>query len=221
MDLKRLAQSCEFNTLQDGLIRERIVCGLIDNKLCERLLPDADLTLGKTITTCCASETSKNQLKTLTGTGNYSVHNVQSKNKAKYSGRRKVTNSNSDTGAGKPFITNCGRDHFVGKCPAYGQTCKKCGLKNHFAKYCGTKPDKKVNTTSGNTPEIHSAAAAASYNEDGDFYIDALEDDADPIDPQPDKSSTEWKTELEVNRQKVTLKLDTGAEVNVLPYIFC
>ncbi|KAJ8029680.1 hypothetical protein HOLleu_29132 [Holothuria leucospilota] len=202
-DLKRLAQSCEFNTLQDGLIWDRIVCGLVDNKLRERLLRDADLTLEKTITTCRASETSKNQLKTLTGTSDYSVHNVQSKNKAKHSGhpnrgkpKKKSEKSNSDTGAGKPFITNCGRcgrDHFVGECPAYGQTCKKCGRKNHFAKCCRTKPDKKVNTISGNTPEIQSASAAASYNEDSDFYIGALGDDADPVDPQPDKSSTEWK----------------------------
>ena len=57
-DLKKLAQSCEFSTLQDGLIRDRIVCGLTDNGLLrEHLLRDADLTLEKTITICRASET--------------------------------------------------------------------------------------------------------------------------------------------------------------------
>ncbi|KAJ8043079.1 hypothetical protein HOLleu_10018 [Holothuria leucospilota] len=227
-DLKRLAQSCELNTLQDGLIWDRIVFGLVDNKLRERLLRDADLTLENTITTCRASETSKNQLKTLTGTSDYSVRNVQSKNKAKHNEhpnrgkpKKKSETSNSDTGAGKPFITNCGRcgpDHFVRECPAYGQICKKCGRKHQFAKCCRTKPDKKVNIISGNTPEIQSAF----YNDDGDFYIGALGNDADPVDPQPDKCSTEWKTELKVNRRKVMFKLDTGAEANVLPYdIFC
>ena len=30
----------------------------------------------------------------------------------------------------------CGCSHDKGNCPAYGKTCNRCGMKNHFAKKC-------------------------------------------------------------------------------------
>ncbi|KAJ8024268.1 hypothetical protein HOLleu_36958 [Holothuria leucospilota] len=100
------------------------------------------------------------------------------------------------------------------------QICKKCGRKHHFAKCCRTKPDRKVNTVSGNTSEVQGTlAATANINDYSDFYIGALGDEVDLVDYQTDKSPTEWKTELRLNRQTVTFKLHTGAEAIVLPYI--
>lgn len=37
----------------------------------------------------------------------------------------------------------CGFRHELKKCPAYGQTCKKCEKKNHFAKVCRANSQKK------------------------------------------------------------------------------
>ena len=65
-DLKNKASLCEFSTLKDSLIRDRIVCGIRSDEVRARLLRDPDLTLVKAIDACPAAETSQTQLKGLT-----------------------------------------------------------------------------------------------------------------------------------------------------------
>eukprot|EP00118_Oscarella_pearsei_P022042 m.251331 g.251331 ORF g.251331 m.251331 type:complete len:156 (+) comp40334_c0_seq6:269-736(+) len=59
--LRTLAKTCEFSTLTDALIRDRLVCGLRDHKVRERLLQTSNLTLQKVIDTCRALETARKQ----------------------------------------------------------------------------------------------------------------------------------------------------------------
>lgn len=46
-DLKKLSTTCEFGTLCDSLIRDRVVCGVNNTGIRERLLREADLSLEK------------------------------------------------------------------------------------------------------------------------------------------------------------------------------
>lgn len=50
LDLKFLARYCNFGTAENELLRDRIVGGIIDNRLRGRLLETADLTLDQCIT---------------------------------------------------------------------------------------------------------------------------------------------------------------------------
>ena len=45
--LKKHSKKCEFGTLQDSLVKERLVCGIIENMTRERQLREEDLTLEK------------------------------------------------------------------------------------------------------------------------------------------------------------------------------
>ena len=65
--LRTLAATCEFESLHDGLIRNRIVCSIKTQSLKERMLRENDLTLQKAIDICRAAETSRDQLKSLCG----------------------------------------------------------------------------------------------------------------------------------------------------------
>ena len=51
-ELRTKAQECEFLELTESLIRDRIVCGINNLKLQERLLREPDLTLDRTILLC-------------------------------------------------------------------------------------------------------------------------------------------------------------------------
>ena len=64
-ELKTLSQSCEFSTLCDSLIRDRIVYGITSSRLRERLLRETDLSLTKAIDICRATEVSKSQAQQL------------------------------------------------------------------------------------------------------------------------------------------------------------
>ena len=54
--LHLLAKTCTFSTLEDSLIRDRIVCGIKDQMVRKRLLQTADLKLKSCIDMCRASE---------------------------------------------------------------------------------------------------------------------------------------------------------------------
>ena len=56
-DLKNKASLCEFSSLNNSLIRDRIVCGIRSDEVRARLLRDPDLTLVKAIDACRAAET--------------------------------------------------------------------------------------------------------------------------------------------------------------------
>ena len=57
--MKSRSHHCEFGTLKESLIRDRIVAGIKDAKVRERLLRETDLSLDKAISICRASEATK------------------------------------------------------------------------------------------------------------------------------------------------------------------
>ena len=57
--LKILAATCNFETLHDSLLRDRIVCGILDSNLREELLNEQSLDLTECIQMCRAVELSK------------------------------------------------------------------------------------------------------------------------------------------------------------------
>ena len=75
-DLRLKSQSCEFGSLQDSLIRDRVVVGIRNSKIRGRLLRDSELTLERAIDICKANEAAQAQMKVLTGAKNSASVNM-------------------------------------------------------------------------------------------------------------------------------------------------
>ena len=60
-DLHALVEHCDYGALQDDIIRDRIVVGLLNGKISEKLHLDPDLTLTKAIYKARQSESVKKQ----------------------------------------------------------------------------------------------------------------------------------------------------------------
>ena len=80
VDLKILASTCNFTTLRESLVRDRIICGIRDSKLREDLLKVADLDLDKCVNARRASELSKERNRAIEATSE-TVHHLTSRNK--------------------------------------------------------------------------------------------------------------------------------------------
>lgn len=63
-DLRNKAQSCRFGDLQEELIRDRLVCGILNDGMRKLLLRDKELTLAKAIETCQIHELTDQHNKT-------------------------------------------------------------------------------------------------------------------------------------------------------------
>ena len=134
-DLKTKAQTCEFKQLWDGLIRDRIVCGIRCDKTCSRLLSEPDLTLQKAVNICRANETMLSQMKSFTNDQTIDLPGIH----AIHSQSKQVQ---------KLYCDWCGNWHTKQQvCPALGAKCRKCGWRNHFAKVCCTKTIQPYTTT--------------------------------------------------------------------------
>lgn len=77
-ELKILASTCNYGALHDSLIRDRLICGISDSNLRERLLRVADLDLQKCLEICRAAELSKERIETPSASG-LEVHAVKHK----------------------------------------------------------------------------------------------------------------------------------------------
>lgn len=76
-ELRKLSSECEFGNLKDRLIRDRIVAGISDTRLKDRLLRETDLTLDKTINICKAAELASERVKQIEN--RQEVHAVKKK----------------------------------------------------------------------------------------------------------------------------------------------
>ena len=114
-ELKLLAKTCNFGTLRDSLIRDRIVCGLNDAGMRERLLREKNMTLDKCVQLCRAAELSRETIKAISGPMEEEVHALQG------ASRQRQADNTVD-------CKFCGRKHEKSKqkCPAYGKKCKEC-----------------------------------------------------------------------------------------------
>lgn len=192
--LKTLASTCEFGDQEEGLIRDRIVLGIRDNSLQERLLREPSLTLKKAADFLRASETSKEHLKTIKEptVAKFDVHAMNlRKTKNKFMNSELI------------YCSKCGKQHKRKECPAYGKSCAKCKQKNHFAAVCrSSNKVKKVNELVENQKD----------NKNVSLYIDSVKTESTHC--NLDKC---WFEVLNVEGNVIQFKLDTGAEANVLP----
>ena len=189
VDLRTQARNCEFSDQEDYMIRDRVVLGCSNVGLQEHLLRETNVSLKKAIEICRSSEVSKMQIKHLAKPKD--VMHVQ---KAVSGSGITRTAMQGRTGS---KCSKCGMIHKFNTCPAYGRSCYNCGIMNHFSKVC-KKPQRRVN-------EINTSIA------DGEiFHLDTV----------LSESGMGLFQSLQVGeqRQTVIFKLDTGAEVNVIPW---
>jgi transposase InsO family protein len=223
-DLKVKASSCEFGTLEKSLIKDRIVCGVVSDSVRERMLREKDLTLEKAVQICRAAELSTTQVTALRVDQTSEVHALrwqQDGNRGKkehvtkakpsdklYGASGKTTTSTTTNDRQQSLCRQCGYgSHPEGvRCPARGQNCRKCGGINHFAAMCRAKRSsgkKRVD-----------AVKADDTDSDDEFYIGTVEaDEQNQIQSKP----SNWNVTVCVEGKQVTLKIDSGAQINTLP----
>ena len=142
-DLRSKAKTCEFGDLTESLIRDRLVCGIINDKTRSRLLKKADLTLAGALDICHADEVTSTQMKLMSATIQHTTTDTDDKEVELVKRTQCRTANKSHPQAEPPKSTQCGycggRHHPQQGCPAYGVNCRKCGRRNHFAKVCQSK----------------------------------------------------------------------------------
>ena len=141
-DLYRLADNCDYGTLKDDLIRDRIVVGVVNDSLSDRLQSKASLTLAQAVQLSRQAE-SRAQNRDLVR-GNNNQAQVEFVNPGKTGNRKQPS---KETQRPAPSCGWCGRErHYRQVCPAKDATCNKFSKRGHFQSVChsSTFQTKKV-----------------------------------------------------------------------------
>ena len=132
-----LAEHCGYGNLHDEMIRDRIVVGIRNSALSERLQLDARLTLDGAISQVRQAEAVKQQQPLLRGKSDTPVGAVQ-RTRGGYRGGRRSPTTPANPNRTQDKCPRCGRwpSHDRAQCPAKDQICNKCHKRGHFRVVC-------------------------------------------------------------------------------------
>lgn len=217
--LRKFASSCEFGTLTDELIRDKLVIGLNDRGTKGKLLREKSLTLDKAIDIARSKEITSKQLESMksdtTAPPKEEVNlvgkqkgkdfkkqpNGKSKERKKcFSGKKK-----QKVDPGNRKCKNCGTQHKRNECPAYNKRCAYCQKWHHFASVCMAEKKGEVNLLreSSESEESILKVEEVSFIEScGNRWF----------------ATPSFYCELNKHKTKLKCQLDTGATCNVLSY---
>ena len=213
-DLYGLARYCNFGILKEDLIRDRIVMGLQNRELSEKLQLDLHLTLEKATNLARQRETVKQQQNILDG--GLKTTPVQVDGIAKGKSRRKKGNPKDDSqdkSEEKPSENSKEKNPSDQKCqrclgnfhpkktnPACLSKCKKCSKIGHWAQARkSSKPGKLFKVA----------------EEEESFFLGEI---VDLSEVQSNATKSPWMATVLVDKNPVDFKLDSGVHVTVVPY---
>ena len=192
-ELRIIARGCNFEHFEDRMIRDRILVGCKSDHVREELLKDSALTLKKAIDIAKAYEASQHKLSEMK---EVSVDRI----KAKFGKKKQVDKKFEKQGQKTDKCTRCGGSwHQRFKdCPALNEKCLKCLKFGHYRSLCRSTQNKVNQIESDDDLPI-----LGSISEDSESINSVVEN--------------KWLTELKVNGQDMEFRIDTGADVSVIP----
>ena len=132
--LKQLAESCNFGDTErvNEMLRDRLVCGVANEKWQQRLLAEEGLTYETTTKLLLSLEAAEKELKDLSGDASKKLH---------YTQRRSITRGTSKTPANSRVESckHCGRAHDPASCGFNNAKCFFCHKRGHIAAVCRQK----------------------------------------------------------------------------------
>lgn len=166
--LRRLAQDCNYgNTLQQ-MLRDRIVCGINDDRIQRRLLSEADLTFDKAMSIAVSA--------------NKNVLDLQTSGAAAKCFR--MTKGPREMRTFKGESRECyrcnGTSHTVADCKYKQEKCHACGKVGHLSRACRSKAKTSgfVKPKKGSKPssqyrshKVHAEDVAESESSEEDAFL--------------------------------------------------
>lgn len=216
-DLRKLSKGCNFGAACDNMLKHKIISGLYDRKLKEKLLFEKNVDLFKVIDVCTGHEVMISQLSKLENNEKEVYAMKKNGQKACTCEGRRETREWNRSGERREVRSwtrppgdfkcrRCGMEHERYKCPAFRVRCFNCKEVGHFQIMCRRNRNVNVNEMFADDSD--------SYNNNDYVYLSS-------INSVVNVDSMDWCKRLKILTTKPTeinFKLDTGAQVNVLPW---
>ena len=225
-ELQNKVTYCDYGPVEKSILCDRLICGVKNNILRDKLLQTANISLTECMEMCRLSEHRAAHLNNSDSTlGEGHVDALASRpTGARTAGPPMRAAGPSTRGAtwerrppGSTWSANrlqcnkCGYMHQRGSCPAYGKQCTNCKRTGHFYKVCTRKrnniaPINEINLDENNTPPDWCTDSTTV----DELFVGSITDGR--------KEFTKlWYSTVSLGNTQVRFKLDTGSEANIIP----
>ena len=204
--LRELAGYCEFEEELNDHLRDRLVCGVAEERIKRRLFTEPTLTFQRALEIARNMETANKNVAAVTSSGSLTATSTAIAHKVQ-SPRSRSTQACFRCG---------GTNHTPAKCYFKNSECHHCHVRDHIAKACR----KKGTQLSGGKPERgkqkHSAKCIQGDSTSGS------ESDREPEETFYVKKTTDKEkskpimVNVEADGQNLSMELDTGTSVSLI-----
>ena len=192
--LRELTQFCEFGDTMEDMLRDRLVCGVNDERLQRRLLAEPQLTFQKALELFQAFESSVKDAKDL-------------QNSSRVPASVPI-NAITDP---KAECYRCGGQHKPHMCKHKESLCHNCNKKGHLAKKCHQR-DKSGTRKSSHSRSTHSRSTH-HIETDTDNEV---EDSVYTMFTLPSSKQDPIQITVDVDNYALPMELDTGASLSII-----
>ena len=209
--LRQLSEHCQFGEALSDMLRDRIVCGINDQRIQRRLLSESDLTLAKAMELSLAMESADKDANTLkTGATGASAQPVLQLPATMGRGRTVKRNSpRANQQSSSASCYRCHGKHLATACPFMDAQCHSCGKKGHISKACRSRRNPTKTSRRNKNPQTLTMTEPTDMDSDSSdqsYNLFAIKSQA----------ATPIQVNLTVNQKPMTMELDTGASYSLI-----
>ncbi|XP_052405263.1 uncharacterized protein LOC127951422 [Carassius gibelio] len=144
-ELRCLAQDCNYGATLDQMLRDRLVCGIDDDRIQRRLLSEANLTFETAFKIAVATEAaSKNVLDLQNKSGVQACYSIMFKERKPDHWKRGESGEQKES---RECHRCCGKNHKANECRFKNDKCYVCRKIGHIARACRNKSQQSGHAT--------------------------------------------------------------------------
>ena len=214
--LLELSTNCSYGDLTQSLIRDRIVVGVRDQPTRKRLLYERGLDLKKCLEIARSFEATRARISSMETKPEAKADFVKSKKFTRKPDSRKPNSAHQQRSQDSSNNKNCQfcgnkEAHARKNCPASDAKCYQCQKRGHFGKMC--KKFRKKDNGANKSANAGASAREVVYesgDDDDVYFLGAV---------SKTSQSDAWTKQIAIDGDiALSFKVDTGADVNILPY---
>ena len=206
-ELRALAEFCNYGDSLEKMIRDRVVCGIMNSKIQQKLLAEKPETLKRAVEIAQGVETAlKNAKELAQKEGSSAMSTTESVNRVTPPTRGKDTDS-SRKFSGRRYC--CGRaGHKRQQCRHKEAVCHGCGKTGHLLRACRNKsPGQRRNQQPPRKRSVHHVEGSSEDDADDNFTLYSINSASKP---RP------YIVDIEINGKALPMEIDTGASLTLV-----